>query len=145
MTEPRIEKSIFLKASPARVWAYLTEPDLLGRWFHPSDRPLTSPGPYDFWKTAEEAGTRFCHGEVLEVQAERRLVYTVTHQWLGDHPTRVVWSLEAAGEGTRLSLIHDGFAGGPVDAFDALFDHDAGWDEHFTVLRMTVAAPEPVA
>ncbi len=145
MTEPRIEKSIFLKASPARVWAFLTEPDQLARWFHPSDRALTSPGPYDFWKTSETAGERFCWGEVLEAEAETRLVYTFTHTWLGEHATRVCWTLEAAGGGTRLSLVHDGFAGGPVDALEAVFDHDAGWDEHFATLRIRVADALPVA
>ncbi|WP_203294202.1 SRPBCC family protein [Maricaulis parjimensis] len=145
MTSEAIEKSVLLKAPPARVWAFLTEPDLLGRWFHPSDRALTEPGPYVFWKNAETEGQRHCWGEVLEVEPGRRLVYTFTHEWLGGHPTRVEWSLEAVGEGTRLRLVHDGFAGAPVDSFDSLFGHDEGWGEHLTTLRNRVGVPETVA
>ena len=144
MTDPRIEKSLYLDASPSRVWAFLTEPDCLARWFHPSDRALTSPGPYKFWKTTAEAGRPYCWGEVLEAEAEIRLVYTFTHEWLSGHETRVAWTLEAAGAGTRLSLVHDGFGGGPVDALDALFDHDAGWDAHFATLREGLKLAEPV-
>jgi uncharacterized protein YndB with AHSA1/START domain len=141
MTTPAITKTIFLKAEPARVWSFLTEPKLLARWFHPSDRPLTSTGPYKFYKNLEEMEAGHCWGSVLEVQPNQRLVYTFTHEWLAGHETRVAWDLMPVSGGTMLTLAHDGFAGGPTDAFEAICDHDQGWDEHFATLRDRI--PEP--
>lgn len=138
MTQPHIAKTIFLKAPPARVWAFLTDPQLMARWFHPTNRPLTETGPYHFYKNFDETDERYCWGEVTEVRAEQRLVYTFAHKWLGDHETRVEWTLNAVDSGTRLELVHDGFQGGPVDAFEAMCDHDKGWDEHFAALRERV-------
>lgn len=40
MSTTTIQKSLFLKASRETVWAYLTEKDKLGEWFHPADRDL---------------------------------------------------------------------------------------------------------
>ena len=40
MSEPMIVKTIFLNASAEKVWRYLTEKDLLARWFHETDRDL---------------------------------------------------------------------------------------------------------
>jgi uncharacterized protein YndB with AHSA1/START domain len=34
MTDTILQKSIYLKATPAQVWAYLTDPDKLAIWFH---------------------------------------------------------------------------------------------------------------
>ena len=40
MTDTAIVKTIFLKAAPVDVWAYLTDPDKLGIWFHQTQNPL---------------------------------------------------------------------------------------------------------
>jgi len=40
MTDTVLQKSIFLKASPEQVWAYLTDPDKLAIWFHKPNAPL---------------------------------------------------------------------------------------------------------
>jgi len=37
MTDTILQKSIYLKASPAQVWAYLTDPAKLAIWFHKPD------------------------------------------------------------------------------------------------------------
>jgi len=143
MSETRIEKSVFLKAPRERVWEFLTDKDRLGRWFHPADRTLDTPGPYAFMKSLDEPDVRLCWGEVIKAAAPERLVYTFTHKWLSEHPTRVTWTLKTVASGTLLKLVHDGFEGAPVDVFEALCDHDAGWDEHFVKLRDQAA--EPVA
>jgi uncharacterized protein YndB with AHSA1/START domain len=141
MTEAKIEKSVFLKAPRARVWEFLTAPDRLARWFHPANRPLTETGPYHFWKSLEETAEPYCWGEVLDVEHEVRLVYTFAHKWLGGHETRVEWRLSEVASGTLVQLVHDRFADAPVDVFDALCDHDAGWDEHFAKLRDLAREP----
>lgn len=141
MTEARIEKSVFLKASPQRVWDFLTRPELLARWFHPADTELVAGGAYALLSNSGD-GSRACWGEVLEAEPPTRLVYSFTHNWLDGHLTRVEWTLTAVAEGTLLKLVHDGFEGAKVDVFDSLCGHDAGWDEHFVKLRERVAEKE---
>jgi len=137
MTDARIEKSIFLKASPQRVWDHLTQPDLLARWFHPSDVELQADVAYALLSNSGD-GKTVCWGNVLEAEPPKRLVYSFTHNWLDGHLTRVEWTLSPVAEGTMLKLIHDGFEGAKVDVFDSLCGHDAGWDEHFVKLREAV-------
>ena len=127
-----IEKTVFLRASPEKVWAFLTQPDELARWFHRSDVPLRAGQPY---KLLGDDGTGICWGRVLTAEAPRTLVYTFTHNHLKEHETRVEWTLEPVPGGTRLHLVHDGFEGAPVSALDMLCAHDSGWDEHFGRLR----------
>ncbi|MFY0638008.1 SRPBCC family protein [Maricaulis maris] len=134
MTEARIEKSVFLKASPDRVWDFLTRPELLARWFHPADTELVPNAAFALLSNSGD-GTKVCWGEVLEAEPPTRLVYSFTHQWLEGHQTRVEWTLSPVASGTLLQLVHDGFEGAPVDVFDSLCGHDAGWDEHFAKLR----------
>ena len=141
MTEARIEKSVFLKASPQRVWDHLTRPELLARWFHPSHTELTVGKAYALLSNSGD-GSKVCWGEVLEAEPPTRLVYSFTHNWLEGHETRVEWTLSAVANGTLLKLVHDGFAGAKVDVFDSLCDHDTGWDEHFAKLRERVMEAE---
>lgn len=137
-TEQAIRKRIILKAPVERVWDFLTRSDCLERWFHPATRDLVSAGPYEFYKSAEDKTPGYCWGEVLEAQAPRLLVYTFAHEWLGGHATRVSWTLTEIPGGTLLDLVHDGFEDAPVDVFDSLSGHCAGWDEHFVKLRERV-------
>ena len=139
MAMPRIEKSVFLKADAGRIWALLTEPEELARWFHPTHATMVAGKTYGLYRKASDR-TPLCHGRVLETEAPRRLVYTFTHEWLGQHETRVEWSLTELGEGTWLRLVHGGFEDVPVDALDALFEHDSGWDEHLVKLREVIQA-----
>lgn len=143
MADAKIEKSVFIKAPRERVWAFLTESEYLGRWFHASDRTLDRPGPYRLMKSADEPDACVCWGEVIEAQAPERLVYTFTHKWLGEHMTRVEWTLTEVASGTLIRLVHDGFEGAPVDIFDQLCGHDAGWDEHFVKLRALATETVP--
>lgn len=141
MTEARIEKSLFLKASPERVWDFLTRPELLARWFHPSDTELVPGAAYALLSNNGD-GTKVCWGDVLEAEPPTRLVYSFTHQWLEGHKTRVEWTLAPVANGTLLKLVHDGFEGAKTDIFESLCDHDAGWDEHFGNLRECLVETE---
>lgn len=145
MSPDFIAKSILMKAPVERVWAFLTEPDLMARWFHPTNRALTSTGPYHFFKNVQETEKPYCWGEVTAVEEGRRLEYTFAHDWLGGHATRVEWTLEPVEDGVRLSLRHDGFQDAQVDWFEALTDHDKGWHGYLADLREQVVekAEEP--
>ena len=47
MTDTVLQKSIYLKATPAQVWAYLTDPDKLAIWFHKPKTALVE-GDYKY-------------------------------------------------------------------------------------------------
>ncbi|MEM7269059.1 MAG: SRPBCC domain-containing protein [Pseudomonadota bacterium] len=133
MTDAIIRKSIYLAASPEKVWAYLTEADKLAAWFHPAKADLAT-GHYSL---LDSQGEDLCWGEVLEANPPRRMVWTFTARPMGGLVTRVEWGLEAVNGGTRLDLTHTGLSDGEGFGLTAAFD--AGWDRHFLTLREAVA------
>lgn len=140
MTEAKLVKTIFINAKPERVWAFLTEPELLGRWFHASKAKLEAGADYELFKEGDDKA--MCWGRVLESEAPSRLVYTFTHGMLKGHETRVEWTLSSVEAGTMLEMVHDGFEGGEHDLFNMLISHDKGWDDHFGRLRSKCAEAE---
>ncbi|SHH84839.1 SRPBCC family protein [Marivita hallyeonensis] len=131
MTKRVLTKSIYLKATPAQVWAYLTEPEKLAKWFHKPNTPLTD-GDYEM--RSAETGDRFMWGTVLSAKPFETLEYTFIITPLADTPTTVRWTLQDVPGGTHLSLRHEGVPDG-ADAFDLTLAMDAGWDEHLGRLR----------
>lgn len=134
MTDNILQKSIYLKATPAQVWAYLTDPEKLAIWFHKPKTALVE-GEYEMFGT--ESGDRLMWGEVLVAQPFTRLEYTFTIAPMGDQSSTVRWLLTEVPGGTNLSLRHDGLPQG-VEAFGLTLALDKGWDEH--LLRMRESA-----
>ena len=131
MTETVLTKSIYLRATPAQVWAFLTEPEKLAIWFHKPAAPLVE-GAYEMFGT--ESGDRLMWGEVLLAEPFARLEYTFGINPLGNHMTTVKWQLDEVAGGTRLSLRHEGIPS-TLEAFDLTLALDKGWDEHLGRMR----------
>jgi uncharacterized protein YndB with AHSA1/START domain len=94
----RIEVDQFIAAPPERVWAALTVPEQLARWWVPGE---TAPAVgHRFVLEMPGWGNVAC--EVLEVDEPERLVYTFA-DWT------LTWTLVPEGTGTRLLLEHAGF------------------------------------
>ena len=141
MTEAKMIKTLYLKATPQTVWDYLTQSEKLARWFHETDTNLDTVGvDYQFLReNPGEKERKMCWGQVLEADRPNKLVYTFTHQFLKEIVTTVCWELEALHGGTQLTMTHTGFDAIPDGPFDQLSGHDKGWDSHFARLR-TVAS-----
>ncbi len=141
MSTTTITKSIFLNAPRETVWAYLTEKDKLGEWFHPAEADLVEGKPYALLGDAEDANSKMCWGDVLSAKKPSFLSYTFTIKPLGDAMTTVNWTLEEAAGGTRVTLVHEGIgeAGGDA-ALGLLMALEEGWDKHFSKLRSKAAA-----
>ena len=136
MAEGSMIKTIFIKAAPEQVWAFLTEADKLARWFHEANADLKEGDKYHLlYENPARKGESLLGGEVLEMKKPERLVYTFTHEWLGDVVTTVTWELAALEGGTRLTMTHEGFEQCEDGGYAMLSDHDKGWDEHFVRLR----------
>jgi uncharacterized protein YndB with AHSA1/START domain len=136
--EPRIVKTVFLKAPPKHVWKFLATAPGLAKWFHDAPHDLEQGGEFVLLNNGPgKEADRLCWGRVIEMKPYEKLVHTFTHHWLKGVETTCTWTLQPVGEGTMLTLVHEGFA--QKDGFAEIFSHDIGWDEHFVRLRRVVA------
>jgi uncharacterized protein YndB with AHSA1/START domain len=85
-----------LRHAPDRVWAALTDPAELERWFGPAEIDLRQGGTITLFKGADEL---FSRGEVTEVDPPRLLEHT------SDVFGLLRWELEPEGDGTRLVFV----------------------------------------
>ena len=131
MTETILRKSIYLKASPSDVWAYLTDPDKLAIWFH---KPKTTLDVGEYEMFGAESGDKLMWGEVLVNEPPSRLEYTFSIAPMGGATSTVKWRLEEVPGGTYLSLTHEGLPQG-AEAFGLTLALDKGWDEHIARMR----------
>jgi uncharacterized protein YndB with AHSA1/START domain len=131
MTHTILQKSIYLKATPAQVWAYLTDPAKLAIWFHKPTTALIQ-GSYEMF--GAESGDKLMWGEVTVAEPFARLEYTFTIAPMGGAVSTVRWKLEEVAGGTRLSLRHEGLPQGE-DAFGLTLALDKGWDDHLARMR----------
>jgi uncharacterized protein YndB with AHSA1/START domain len=126
-----IRRNIEFKAPLERVWACLTEPDLIARWLMPNtfepelDRPFTMDCPPGIGsgRPIESVVTR------LEPPDGKRA--RLAYSWEIDQPlikTLVEIELHEVGNVTRLELVHSGW--GELSPRDAYVGerHETGWD-----------------
>ncbi|WP_170330906.1 SRPBCC family protein [Ruegeria arenilitoris] len=132
MTHAVLQKTIFLRAEPETVWAYLTDPERLAEWFHKPERPLAAGQKLEMFGTT--SGDLLIWGEVRVARPPQYLEYTFTVKPMGDAVSVVKWTLEPVPGGTRLSLLHEGLPQG-AEAFGLILSLDSGWDEHFDKMR----------
>jgi uncharacterized protein YndB with AHSA1/START domain len=98
---------------PACVWLALTDPRALSEWLMPTvDFEPRLGHRFQFRVDHPKGWNTVVDCEVVELAPSRRLAYT----WRTDIPgtgrrldTRVTWTLEPSGSGTRLLLEHTGF------------------------------------
>jgi uncharacterized protein YndB with AHSA1/START domain len=117
---------VFLKATPEAVWEAITSSEWAVRYGYraPVELELRKGGVYRGYATgdmlASGAPEVMVEGEVLEVDAPRRLVQT-WHALFGPETaaeavTRLTWELEPLGAGsTKLTVTHE-LEGAPLTA-----------------------------
>jgi uncharacterized protein YndB with AHSA1/START domain len=127
---PDVTRSIEIAAPPSRVWRWLATPDALRRWLHPElDIDLRVGGGYRM--PGGDDGTRIS-GTVLEIVPEGRLVLSWLEEDAGwTAPGRLVLELAPITSGTRVTLVHDGFAGIGSPRWEQIRDaYERGADTH---------------
>lgn len=124
MTDTTIRKSVFLGADRATVWAFLTNADALGTWFHPAKTDLAH--GQEFTLVSQNDGERMCWGRVEEMRPPDYMRWAFTVGPLNGTMTTVEWHLDDAPGGTRLSLVHSGL---PTDSdgYGLVMALDKGW------------------
>jgi uncharacterized protein YndB with AHSA1/START domain len=120
----------FIAAPRERVWAALTEPGLLARWWLPGDIAPTIGDRFTL--QMGQWGEIPC--EVVEIREPELLVYTFNTAWM------LTWRLVAEGKGTRLLLEHSGFDLDDPQGRYAFENMGIGWRDTVLPRLATVVA-----
>ncbi|WP_299672081.1 SRPBCC domain-containing protein [uncultured Roseobacter sp.] len=140
MTAPVLRKTIFLKATRAEVWAFLTEPEHLAKWFHPPKQTLAAGQRLEMYGAT--SGDLLIWGEVKVARPPEYLEHTFTVKPMGDAVSLVKWTLTDVTGGTQLSLEHSGLPA-TAEGFGVVLSLDKGWDEHLGQMRAALHEPVP--
>jgi uncharacterized protein YndB with AHSA1/START domain len=96
------------------VWECLTTPELITQWLMANDFAPRVGHKFEFRSKPQPGWSGIVYCEVIEVVPNKRLAYS----WKsGSSPekinmsTVVTWTLTEQANGTKLNLVHDGFAG----------------------------------
>jgi uncharacterized protein YndB with AHSA1/START domain len=117
----RVEKVFEVALPVARVWRAFAESEERSQWEADPFEIEARPGGRVHWELPGMA----CEGRVVEVVPERLLVHT---ERSGPHAeTRVSVAFEPVPGGTRVTLVHEGFAGPEAGALAAA-STEQGWD-----------------
>jgi uncharacterized protein YndB with AHSA1/START domain len=136
---------IEIAAPPQRVFQALTDASQLKVWFRDPSCPTKlwemDARPGGRYRYATEKGTAVvnnvsefeCHGEILEYDPPRLLVYTWMGNWHEDLTTRTVvrWELTPQSGGTHVKVTHSGLANLPI----ARKDYTGGWPGVLDMLK----------
>ncbi|MFF1830517.1 SRPBCC domain-containing protein [Paenarthrobacter sp. NPDC058040] len=102
MTENTIRLERTFAHSPEAVWAALTTPDLLAKWWAPGDiAPVVG---HRFTMDMDRWGQQQC--EVTAVEPGKSITFVFAE---GVLDTTITWALEATENGTTLHFEHAGF------------------------------------
>ena len=118
-----------IKAPPAKIYAALTRPDLISRWWGDGGPVLTAEidprvgGSFRIAFQALNGETHECSGDYRQVETDRRLVFSWSWISTPERVSEVDIALKAIPEGTEMTLTHAQF-------FDeAARDlHSQGWE-----------------
>jgi uncharacterized protein YndB with AHSA1/START domain len=137
MAEDRVERTVHIAATTARVWEILTRPEHIGHWFG-SGSPATVDLRPDGVMVLEPAhGERYL-ARIVQVDPPHYFAY----RWASAYPnvladeknsTLVEFRLTAEGATTRLTVCESGFASLTIPAgredFASHASHSRGWTE----------------
>jgi uncharacterized protein YndB with AHSA1/START domain len=138
---PRIRQSVQIDAPRYKVFHALINPASLNRWI--ASNAVVEPheeGRYSYGWSYDVRGKKVAGGptRILEVVENSKLV-TDWPDWRGDTsrpPQRVSWVLEAIGDQTRVTLIHE-----PFERTTDLSDYPQGWAQFLAQLKKEVESP----
>lgn len=139
--EPSLTITRWIDAPPAKVFAALTDPTKILRWWGPDAGPTVSaqadvrPGGRFRVTFRTEDGSEYTNfGVYREVVKDEKLV--LTWRWLGtpEHESLVTVLLKTVNGGTELTLIHQGF---PDD--ETRDSHRDGWSGALDKLQRLTA------
>jgi uncharacterized protein YndB with AHSA1/START domain len=135
MSEPGIIRlTQLIDHPPDKVWAALTDPTLVARWWAAGDvRPIV--GHRFSLDMGQAFGKQPC--EVLVVEPERVFSYSYAP---GTLDTTITWRLQTEGKGTRLFLEHKGFNLDTPMGAGAFNGMGGGWPKILSMIAPAIEA-----
>jgi uncharacterized protein YndB with AHSA1/START domain len=133
-----VDRRVFINASPARVYALLTDASLLVEWMAPIADLDATPGGVLTWTHVNGDSVV---GAFVELTPHRRIVFT--YGWdredvdIPPGSTRVEIDLRPRDGGTELHLVHRGLSEPMADA------HAGGWSNYLARLTAVAEGREP--
>lgn len=137
MSNDRYVNLLHIAASPERVWEALTEPEFLKRfWFGRDVRIGKAVGePFEIWHDGEQTDA----GEILAYDPPRTLAYSFRNLSMDEPFSRVTFTVEPNGDGTKLRLIHDQF----VSESKVLPAVRGGWTAILSSMKSLLEGADP--
>jgi uncharacterized protein YndB with AHSA1/START domain len=136
-----MEREIYIERyyahPPQRVWAAITESDLIAAWYMPNDFRAEVGHRFTFRTDPAPNFDGLLHCEVVAVDPPRLLAYTFLGGWM-DRATLVTWTLTAQNGGTLLVLAHTGFTQLSDPAIRGILE--SGWGTFLPRLDALMAA-----
>lgn len=119
-----------ISAEPARVWAAITEPELMMQWWGPDagptlrvDADVRPGGHFSIVFRTLDGAEHNPTGTYREVVPEEKLVFTWEIPDVPEPLSLVTFSLEPFAGGTRLTLTHE-----RLPDEDSRASHEQGWN-----------------
>jgi uncharacterized protein YndB with AHSA1/START domain len=130
----RIERTMTLNVPRDEVWAAITEPERISKWFGRETELDLRPGGSGVFRWEKV----HVHVVVEEVDPPRKFSYRWEPSQVptGGPTTLVEFVLEEVAEGTVLHLVESGFAALPPKSRE---QNDEGWDEELGELQEYLA------
>jgi uncharacterized protein YndB with AHSA1/START domain len=134
-TEPIVVEQTF-DAPIEKVWEAVTDADQMRQWFFEPIETFEPRIGFQTRFTVEADGREYLHlWKITEVKPPHKIVYNWRY---GGHPgdSFVTWELSDEGEGTKLTVTHDGTHTFPRD--DPAFTRESGQNgwEYFIQQRL---------
>jgi uncharacterized protein YndB with AHSA1/START domain len=137
----KIEREIFIAASPETVFRFFVDPAFMARWF--GEQHTLDPRPGGIFRVEVSAGN-IVHGTYTEVMPHRRIAFTWGWEGRGDLPpgrSLVEIELVPKESGTLLRLRHSGLPKKTAEAPFTPEDHRKRWANYLARLRQQCAIP----
>lgn len=137
--DAEIRHATAIAAPRERVFAALTEPEHLDRWFTTGAQVDLRPGGIFHWRWHDWGPDRVTGEDpapIIEVSSPERLVFR-WHPQGQEHPTTVELTLEERDGGTVIRVHERGYLD-TADGRRAFADCAAGWGEALTLLKLYV-------
>jgi uncharacterized protein YndB with AHSA1/START domain len=142
-SETVVQQEIWIEAPPERVYAFLTDAELMVRWMGTEVRLDPRPGGVYYW---DSNGHHTGSGEFVTLEPYTKVSFTFGWEQEPAIPpgsTLVEIALTPEGAGTRVQLTHRALPS------DAVSDHIEGWTMYLGRLAVVAgggdAGPEPMA
>jgi uncharacterized protein YndB with AHSA1/START domain len=151
--QPAVRLTRTIPASPARVYRAWLDPELIRRWFAPSDFTVSDAtvdervgGRHSVWHRNADGDAGGFESQLLELVPDQRIVFAwgfVGPDRVPDptHESRLTIELQPVGDGaTELTLVHERLAGLRASFPEVAAGVSAGWAQALAKLVEAVRA-----